>query len=101
MQQEWEKQQQIIARVVNLQQKAKEYNLELLEDIKQRKKEEEKLKPRQPVYKTVKVRMPHCPICKMQLVGNNSISHPWVCDCGEWEWDGQTPTYYRIKIKHL
>ena len=44
MQQEWEKQQQIIARVVNLQQKAKEYNLELLEDIKQRKKEEEKLK---------------------------------------------------------
>ena len=44
MQQEWEKQQQLIARVVNLQQKAKEYNLELLEDIKQRKKEEEKLK---------------------------------------------------------
>ena len=44
MQQEWEKQQQIIARVVNLQQKAKEYNLELLEDIKERKREEEKIK---------------------------------------------------------
>ena len=47
----WEKQQQLmeeqqkmIAKIVNLQQKAKEYNLEILEDIKQRKKEEEKIK---------------------------------------------------------
>ena len=39
-----EEQQKMIAKVVNLQQKAKEYNLELLEDIKQRKKEEEKIK---------------------------------------------------------
>jgi hypothetical protein len=39
-----EEQQKMIAKIVNLQQKAKEYNLVMLEDIKQRKKEEEKLK---------------------------------------------------------
>lgn len=37
-------QQQLIARVINLQQKGKEYNLEILKDIKQRKKEEEQIK---------------------------------------------------------
>lgn len=48
---EWEKQQEqmanqqkLIARVINLQQKGKEYNLEILKDIKQRKKEEEQIK---------------------------------------------------------
>ena len=48
---EWEKQQKImeeqqkiIARIVNLQQKGKEYNIEILKDIKQRKKEEENIK---------------------------------------------------------
>ena len=37
-----------------------------------------------PVYKRVKMLMPHCPKCGEQLAGNNSIANPWVCECGIW-----------------
>jgi len=37
-----------------------------------------------PVYKMVKVRMPHCPKCKQQLSGNNSYADPYSCKCGVW-----------------
>jgi len=59
---------------------------------------EKTLKPRQLVYKRVKVAMPHCPICKKQLSGDNSLILPYRCDCGEWESDYLNPGYFRIKI---
>jgi hypothetical protein len=40
----WEQQQMMIEKLLTFQNKAKKYNLELLEDIKQRKKEEEKIR---------------------------------------------------------
>jgi len=40
----WKQQQIMIEKLLTFQNKAKKYNLELLEDIKQRKKEEEKIK---------------------------------------------------------
>jgi hypothetical protein len=40
----WKEQQLMIEKLLTFQNKAKKYNLELLEDIKQRKKEEEKIK---------------------------------------------------------
>lgn len=38
-----------------------------------------------PEYKKVKILMPHCPECKEQLKGNNSIANPWHCSCGYWD----------------
>lgn len=38
-----------------------------------------------PIYKQVKVPMPHCPVCKAELSGNNSSISPWRCKCGEWQ----------------
>lgn len=38
-----------------------------------------------PIYKKVSIAMPHCPKCKEQLSGNNSIVLPWRCACGVWE----------------
>jgi hypothetical protein len=43
-QEAWNYQQKMIEKMINLKNKAKKYNLELLEDIKQRKKEEAKIK---------------------------------------------------------
>ena len=40
----WKEQQAMIEKLLTFQNKAKKYNLELLEDIKQRKKEEEKIR---------------------------------------------------------
>lgn len=40
----WKQQQMMIEKLLTFQNKAKKYNLELLEDIKQRKKEEEKIR---------------------------------------------------------
>jgi len=40
----WKNQQMMIEKLLTFQNKAKKYNLELLEDIKQRKKEEEKIR---------------------------------------------------------
>ena len=38
-----------------------------------------------PNYKKVKVLKAHCPECKVQLAGDNSIALPWTCECGKWE----------------
>lgn len=43
------------------------------------------MEERRPEYKRVKVMMPHCPVCKEQLRGDNSINRPWECSCGVWE----------------
>jgi hypothetical protein len=40
-----------------------------------------------PIYKKVKVLVPHCPVCGEQLSGNNSIMMPFTCKCGKWEQD--------------
>jgi len=37
-----------------------------------------------PKFKKVKMLMPHCPICKEILKGNNSMINPYSCSCGEW-----------------
>jgi len=37
-----------------------------------------------PEYKRIKKLCPHCPICKEELSGNNSIMNPWNCSCGVW-----------------
>jgi hypothetical protein len=55
------------------------------------------LAARQPVWKKVKVLMPHCPFCGEQLRGNNSRILPYRCACGEWENDFLNPSYFRIK----
>lgn len=60
---------------------------------------EDKLKPRQPVYKRVKMTMPHCPVCGLILSGNNSIALPWCCSCGEWEHTELGAFDYKIKVE--
>ncbi|QGH73348.1 MAG: zinc-ribbon protein [Siphoviridae sp. cttb18] len=57
------------------------------------------LDPRQPVYKRVKMLMPHCPVCKEQLSGNNSMVSPYRCSCGEWESDWFNGKVGNFKIK--
>lgn len=37
-----------------------------------------------PIYKKINILMPHCPKCKEQLGGNNSMVLPWECTCGMW-----------------
>lgn len=59
------------------------------------------MKPKYPEYKRIKVLMPHCPDCKEQLQGNNSIVQPWECKCGIWESNWIDPMKYKIKIKPL
>lgn len=52
-----------------------------------------------PLYKRVKVMMPHCPICRDELSGNNSIDRPWKCSCGTWKvvfGKGYLPNGYEI-----
>lgn len=44
-----------------------------------------------PIYKQVKIPMPHCPDCGEQLSGNNSIGMPWICACGTWEAEPKYP----------
>lgn len=56
------------------------------------------LDTRQPVWKRIKMLEPHCPICKQHLTGNNSMMHPYKCECGEWQDDWMNPGHFRIKI---
>ncbi len=58
------------------------------------------LKPRQPIYKRVSIPMPHCPVCKERLGGNNSGISPYQCSCGVWEstWTIGDGLYFVIKI---
>jgi len=48
-----------------------------------------------PTYKKVKIRKPHCPVCKEMLTGNNSFIRPYKCKCGVWEMDEEIG--YKIK----
>jgi hypothetical protein len=36
------------------------------------------------IYKSVKMIMPSCPVCKSILGGNGSQLLPYYCKCGEW-----------------
>lgn len=40
-----------------------------------------------PIYKKVKVSLPHCPKCGEQLKGNNSLMMPYKCKCGIWKYN--------------
>lgn len=51
---------------------------------------------RRVVYKRVKVSMPHCPVCKEQLSGNNSYALPYVCKCGTWVSSWEMPFEYEV-----
>ena len=51
-----------------------------------------------PDYKRVKILMPHCPKCKEQLSGNNSIITPWKCSCGTWKMELTNQGDYEVKI---
>jgi hypothetical protein len=55
--------------------------------------------PLQPVYKKVSVVMPHCPICGVQLQGNNSTILPYKCKCGEWKYDWTDTGYETVGWK--
>ena len=55
------------------------------------------LKPRQPKWKMSKMMMPHCPICKERLTGNDYHINPYKCSCGEWKSDLLNLNYYIIK----
>lgn len=46
-----------------------------------------------PVYKRVKISMPHCPKCGIMLRGNNNTIDPYKCDCGIWEWGWGADTF--------
>lgn len=59
------------------------------------------LDPRQPKFKKVATLRPFCPICKLELRGNNSGISPYECDCGEWTTDFTKVGYWRIKTKAL
>lgn len=54
-----------------------------------------------PIYKKVKIAMPHCPKCGEQLSGDNNYYRPWNCKCGEWEAELEYPPTgeYNVKIK--
>ena len=52
-----------------------------------------------PIYKSVKIMMPHCPNCKEQLRGNNSIAMPWNCSCGEWHNSPEDLFNYEVETK--
>ena len=39
----------------------------------------------QPIYKRIKITVPHCPKCNEELTGNNSMILPYQCKCGVWE----------------
>lgn len=52
-----------------------------------------------PVYKKVKVIMPHCEKCKNILRGNGSILNPYNCQCGKWRYDSETGEYQLDKSK--
>lgn len=54
-------------------------------------------KKRRPVYKKVKQVKPHCPVCGMMLLGDNSISIPWRCLCGVWRNTGKSPFDYEVE----
>lgn len=58
-----------------------------------------------PVYKKVKMLMPHCSHCKEMLRGNGSIISPYECKCGVWEYDylnnGTQGNSYNIKSKKV
>lgn len=49
-----------------------------------------------PKYRRVPVPMPHCPRCKEQLRGNNSMISPWECSCGVWKSSWSNPLRYTI-----
>ncbi len=62
------------------------------------------LEPRQPIYKMVKMPMPHCPVCGQKLGGNASVALPYSCACGVWEADYSGlgfRGFYRIKTNPL
>lgn len=50
-----------------------------------------------PEYKRVNVFAPHCPVCKQQLSGNNSIMFPYKCECGTWDSDFTKPYDFTIR----
>lgn len=64
-----------------------------------------KLAPRRVVYKKVMTLIPHCPVCGEKLKGNDSLSDPWHCQCGEWDtaalYEDNAPGLYKIKMRHL
>ena len=64
-------------------------------------KKEKILEPRNVIYRKVSKLMPHCPICKEELRGNNSGLLPFECSCGIWESDWMNPTMFKIKILAL
>lgn len=37
-----------------------------------------------PEYKKITIWAEHCPVCKEELLGNNSVISPWRCKCGIW-----------------
>ncbi len=52
-----------------------------------------------PEYKFVKVMKPHCPTCNERLMGNNSISQPYVCSCGIWKQNTEDLTFNILNTK--
>lgn len=46
-----------------------------------------------PTYKYIKQLVPHCPVCKNQLAGNNSMTFPYVCICGIWLYNTEKETF--------
>jgi hypothetical protein len=52
----------------------------------------------QPQYKYVKKQVPFCPKCGKELLGDNSILYPYVCDCGQWHYyDGEWEIWFYNK----
>ena len=70
-------------------------------EMKPEIKIEKLLEPRQVEYKRIKMSMPHCPVCKEMLRGNNSHISPYTCSCGTWESDWMNPLYFKIKVNPL
>lgn len=60
------------------------------------KKVEQMLKPRQVEWKSKRMLVPHCPVCKEPLSGNNSMITPYCCSCGEWQTEQLGGQFYFI-----
>lgn len=45
------------------------------------------------IYKTVKKAVAHCSECDTEMLGNGSEVMPYICLCGEWEFNKEESEY--------
>lgn len=54
-----------------------------------------------PIYKSVRVPLPFCNICKEMLTRSENSIYPWSCSCGKWEYSVAYGTFKVTGKKEL